>query len=58
MLFHAVLVILLGALGFSAGIGWLDIVLLPLLAIFIVITGFVWWNRQKTPSTDIDPDMP
>ena len=36
--FTPALVILLGAVGLSSWLGWLDIVLLPSLGIFIVLT--------------------
>ena len=42
-----VLVILLGAIGLSAMVGWLDMVLLPALAIFIAITGYALWKRKQ-----------
>ncbi len=38
--FTPVLVILLGAVGLSAWLGWLDYVLLPALGIFICITVY------------------
>ena len=38
--FTPVLVILLGAVGLSSWLGWLDYVLLPSLVIFIVLTVF------------------
>ena len=46
--FTPVLVVLLGVVGFSALIGYLDIILLPALAIFVVITGYALWKRIKT----------
>ena len=42
-----VLVVLLGALGFSAAVGWLDFVLLPTLAVFLAITGYALWKRSR-----------
>ncbi len=49
--FTPVLVILLGAVGLSAIVGYLDIVLLPALAIFIGITIYdVWRNTKAQPS--------
>lgn len=45
--FTPFLVILLGAVGLSAWLGWLDIVLLPALAIFLVITGYALWKRSR-----------
>ncbi len=44
--FTPILVILLGAVGLSALLGWLDIVLLPALAVFICITLYALWRRQ------------
>tara|TARA_R110002110_G_scaffold8785_3_gene43818 strand:+ start:58 stop:264 length:207 start_codon:yes stop_codon:yes gene_type:complete len=45
--FTPALVVLLGAVGLSAWLGWLDIVLLPVLAIFLVITGYALWKRFR-----------
>ncbi|MDA4848868.1 mercury resistance system transport protein MerF [Hoeflea poritis] len=45
--FTPVLVLLLSAVGLSATIGYLDIVLLPALAIFILMTGYALWRRQR-----------
>lgn len=44
--FTPVLVILLGAVGLSAVVGYLDYVLLPALAIFIAITLYALWKRR------------
>lgn len=44
--FTPVLVILLGAVGLSAVVGYLDYVLLPALAIFIAITLYAFWKRR------------
>lgn len=44
--FTPFLVILLGAVGLSAWLGWLDYVLFPALAIFLAITGYGFWQRQ------------
>jgi mercuric ion transport protein len=48
--FTPILVIILGALGLSAWIGGLDAVLLPALVIFILITVYALWKRQKKTS--------
>ena len=48
--FTPVLVLLLGAVGLSSLTGYLDIVLLPALAIFLVITGYALWKRSRTGS--------
>jgi len=48
--FTPVLVILLGALGLSAWLGWADYVLFPALAMFAAITlgaGWRLWQRQR-----------
>jgi mercuric ion transport protein len=45
--FTPVLVILLGVVGLSAIVGWLDFVLLPALAIFIAITGYALLKRRR-----------
>jgi len=44
--FTPVLVILLGMVGLSAIIGYLDYVLLPALGIFLLITIYALWKRQ------------
>lgn len=45
--FTPLLVILLGALGLSAMVGYLDAVLLPTLGIFILITLYALWKRRS-----------
>jgi mercuric ion transport protein len=45
--FTPLLVVLLGALGLSAAVGWLDFVLLPALAVFLSITGYALWKRNR-----------
>ena len=45
--FTPALVVLLGALGLSAWLGWLDAVLLPALAIFLAITVYGLWKRKQ-----------
>lgn len=42
-----ILVILFGAVGLSALVGWLDYVLFPVLAVFIVILGFGLWQKKS-----------
>ncbi len=42
-----VLVLLFGALGLSALVGYLDYVLLPALAVFLAITGYALWKRSR-----------
>lgn len=45
--FTPALVILLGAVGLSTMIGYLDFVLFPALVIFLAITGYALWKRNK-----------
>lgn len=45
--FTPVLVVLLGVVGLSALLGWLDIVLLPALAAFVGLTLYALWRRQR-----------
>ena len=44
--FTPVLVILLGAVGLSAALGWIDIVLLPALVIFVLLTIYALVRRN------------
>jgi len=44
--FTPALVILLGVVGLSALVGWLDIVLLPALAIFVGLTIYALLRRR------------
>ena len=46
--FTPILVILLGVVGLSALVGWLDYVLLPALAMSLGITAYALWRRQRT----------
>lgn len=46
--FTPVLVLLLGAVGLTAALGVLDIVLLPALTLFIGLTVYALWKRKKT----------
>jgi len=45
--FTPVLVVLLGAIGLSAVVGWLDIVLFPVLATFIAMIAYALWKRRS-----------
>lgn len=45
--FIPILVVLLGAIGLSAVLGWIDYVLLPALAFFIALTVYAVWRRQR-----------
>lgn len=48
--FTPILVILLGVIGLSAIVGWLDYVLLPGLGVFLAITGYALWKRGLAKS--------
>ncbi len=45
--FTPLLVVLFSLLGLSAIVGYLDFVLLPVLAFFVIIMGYALWKRQK-----------
>lgn len=45
--FTPLLVVLLGAVGLSAWLGWLDTVLLPALAFFIGLTLYALFCRKR-----------
>ncbi|PIW27634.1 MAG: hypothetical protein COW30_09780 [Rhodospirillales bacterium CG15_BIG_FIL_POST_REV_8_21_14_020_66_15] len=45
--FTPVLVVLLGAVGLSAWLGWIDYVLFPMLALFLGVTAYGFWRRQR-----------
>lgn len=47
--FTPLLVVLLGAVGLSAWLGWLDYVLFPALGIFMLITAYALYRRWKHP---------
>lgn len=46
--FTPVLVVLLNAVGLAALIGWLDVILLPVLAVFLAMTGYGLWKRPMS----------
>jgi mercuric ion transport protein len=45
--FTPLVVVLLGAVGLSAAIEWLDYVLLPALVLFPGLTVFALWKRRS-----------
>ncbi len=49
-----VLVIALGAVGLSAWLGWIDYVLLPALAVFLAMTAYGLWWRQRAAACCAD----
>jgi mercuric ion transport protein len=46
--FTPVLVIIFGAVGPVALVGYLDYVLFPALAFFVSLTLYAFWRRQQT----------
>jgi len=50
--FTPVLVVVFGAVGLSAAVGYLDYVLLPALALFLALTVYAAWrmSRQRSAS--------
>ncbi len=49
--FTPLLVIILGTVGLSAWLAWLDYILLPGLAIFLLILGIGIWRLKKSHVT-------
>lgn len=47
--FAPLLAILLGVIGLSALVGWIDYVLLPALALFLGVTVYALLRRRQTP---------
>ncbi len=45
--FTPILVVVLGAVGMSAALGWLDVVLVPALLVFLGITLYALWRRRS-----------
>ncbi len=45
--FTPILVVLFGVVELSAWLGWLDYILFPALAIFIVMTVYAVWRRRS-----------
>ena len=44
--FTPLLVVLLGLVGLSAIVGWLDYVLFPALGAFIAVTAYALWKKR------------
>lgn len=51
--FTPVLVLLLSVVGLSAAIGYLDLILFPVLAFFAGITVYAMWRRKRNTSTSL-----
>ena len=47
--FTPVLVLLLGGLGLGAAAGALDLILIPLLLVFLALTLVAWLRRRRAP---------
>ena len=47
--FTPALVLLLGGLGLGAAAGALDLVLIPLLLVFLALTLVAWLRRRRAP---------
>ena len=45
--FTPVLVVLFGALGLAAVVGYLDFVLFPLLGVFMLLLAVGWYRRSR-----------
>jgi mercuric ion transport protein len=52
--FTPVLVILFGAIGLSAWLGWIDYVLFPALGIFVLLTIYAVYQRSRQSETSTD----
>lgn len=48
--FTPILVILFGAVGLAAVVGYLDLVLFPALGIFILLTNYALWRKNARSS--------
>jgi mercuric ion transport protein len=53
--FTPILVVLLGAVGLSAALGWLDYVLFPALAFFIGLTIYAVHRLRKRQAQTVEP---
>jgi mercuric ion transport protein len=53
--FTPILVVLLGVVGLSAALGWLDYVLLPSLAFFVGLTFYAFYRRQRRQAEPLEP---
>ena len=53
--FTPVLVVLLGTVGLSAALGWLDYVLFPALAFFVGLTIYAVYRRRRRQAQTLEP---
>ena len=49
--FTPVLVVLFGVVGLSALVGYLDVVLVPALGVFILLTLYALWRKRSKSKT-------
>lgn len=58
--FTPILVILLGAVGLSAWLGWIDYVLFPALGFFLLLTLYALYRQRRFPDAArvASPDEP
>lgn len=54
--FTPLLVVLLGVVGLSAWLGWLDYVLFPALGFFIALTAYAVYRRRRNPNAGCAAD--
>jgi len=54
--FTPVLVILFGAVGLAAWVGQLDVVLMPSLALFTLLTIYAWIRKDREAKTSLNKD--
>jgi len=47
--FTPLLVVVLGAVGLSAWLGWIDVVLFPALGFFILLTAYALYRQRRHP---------
>ncbi|MDX1593476.1 MAG: mercury resistance system transport protein MerF [Gammaproteobacteria bacterium] len=48
--FTPLLAIVFAVLGISAWLGWIDVILLPLLAFFVILTLYALFRRGEAPT--------
>ena len=51
--FTPLLVFVFGAIGLSAWLGWIDVVLLPALGMFGALTLYALWRRRSESRTGV-----
>ena len=55
--FTPILVVLLGAVGLSAWLGWIDYVLFPALAFFLALTAYAYNRLRKQSAALCAPEL-